>query len=52
MATNLTPQRTAPCKPCGHVRHVGSCSACQRVQLERWATQLAQVRPLRRDLQH
>jgi hypothetical protein len=37
-----TTQRT-----CGHSRHVGSCGTCQRLQLERWSLQLAQVtRPL------
>jgi len=33
----------ADAKPCGHVRHVGTCSACQRAQLSRWSTQLAQA---------
>jgi len=28
-------------KPCGHRGHVGSCAACQRVQLDRWRAQLA-----------
>ncbi len=28
-------------KPCGHTRHVGTCSACQRAQLSRWQDQLA-----------
>ncbi|HLJ03372.1 MAG TPA: hypothetical protein VKT31_08015 [Solirubrobacteraceae bacterium] len=30
-------------KPCGHPRHVGTCSCCQRLQLERWSLQLAQA---------
>ena len=30
-------------KACGHPRHVGTCSCCQRAQLERWNMQLAQV---------
>jgi hypothetical protein len=30
-------------KPCGHAAHVGTCPACQRSQLDRWSTQLAQV---------
>jgi hypothetical protein len=34
-----------PPKPCGHVGHSGTCPHCQRVQLTRWAAQLAQVRP-------
>lgn len=38
-------QRPIVLKPCGHDRHVGTCSTCQRVQLERWNAQLAQVRP-------
>ncbi len=45
-------QRPAPCKPCGHARHVGTCSTCQRAQLERWNTQLAQALPARRPGQH
>jgi hypothetical protein len=28
-------------KACGHDRHVGTCSACQRAQLARWQAQLA-----------
>jgi hypothetical protein len=28
---------------CGHVRRVGTCAACQRTQLARWAGQLAAV---------
>jgi hypothetical protein len=27
-------------KPCGHRAHVGTCAACQRVQLARWRAQL------------
>jgi hypothetical protein len=27
-------------RPCSHTRHIGSCSACQRAQLARWAEQL------------
>jgi hypothetical protein len=30
-------------RPCGHPRHVGVCPSCQRVQLARWAVQLADV---------
>jgi hypothetical protein len=30
-------------KLCGHAAHVGTCPACQRSQLARWRTQLAQV---------
>jgi hypothetical protein len=30
-------------KACGHKRHVGSCSICQREQLSRWSSQLEQV---------
>jgi hypothetical protein len=30
-------------KPCGHAAYVGTCPACQRSQLARWSTQLAQV---------
>jgi hypothetical protein len=30
-------------KPCGHARHVGTCASCQRAQLARWRTQLAQA---------
>ena len=30
-------------KPCGHAQHVGTCPACQRTQLARWRTQLAQA---------
>jgi hypothetical protein len=35
-------------KSCGHPRHVGSCPACQRAQLERWSLQLANARPIHR----
>ena len=28
-------------RPCGHRVHLGSCAECQRVQLARWAEQLA-----------
>ena len=56
MSSNLTPasqtETPSPCKPCGHHRHVGWCSTCQRIQLARWSAQLAQVRPARRDAQH
>jgi hypothetical protein len=36
-------------KPCGHLRHIGTCAACQRAQLARWNMQLAdaQGRPWR-----
>ena len=30
-------------KSCGHVGHVGTCASCQRTQLARWRTQLAQA---------
>ncbi len=30
-------------KACGHVAHVGTCSACQRAQLAKWRGQLAAV---------
>jgi len=30
-------------KACGHVAHVGTCSACQRAQLAKWQAQLASV---------
>jgi len=30
-------------KPCGHAQHVGTCASCQRAQLARWRTQLAQA---------
>jgi hypothetical protein len=30
-------------KPCGHIRHVGTCAPCQRAQLTRWRAQLTQV---------
>jgi hypothetical protein len=33
-------------KPCGHVRHVGTCALCQRAQLARWRAQLAAVEQL------
>jgi hypothetical protein len=33
-------------KPCGHVRHVGTCAPCQRAQLARWNAQLAAVEQL------
>jgi hypothetical protein len=44
------PQSSPPsnAKSCGHPRHVGSCSVCQRVQLERWSLQLASARPIHR----
>jgi hypothetical protein len=28
---------------CGHTRHVGTCPACQRVQLARWRFQLQEA---------
>ncbi len=34
-------------KPCGHERHVGTCSSCQCAQLARWREQLAQAQPSR-----
>jgi len=39
-------------KACGHIRHVGPCSTCQRVQLERWNLQLAQCLVPRRGTAH
>jgi hypothetical protein len=30
-------------KPCGHREHVGTCPACQRVQLAKWQAQEAQA---------
>jgi hypothetical protein len=30
-------------RSCGHPRHVGVCPSCQRAQLARWASQLADV---------
>jgi hypothetical protein len=30
-------------KPCGHVRHVGTCPSCRRGQLAKWDAQLAQA---------
>jgi hypothetical protein len=30
-------------KACGHIVHVGTCSACQRAQLAKWQAQLAAV---------
>jgi hypothetical protein len=30
-------------RSCGHVRHVGACSSCQRTQLARWDAQLAEA---------
>lgn len=29
--------------PCGHTRHVGTCPECQRAQLARWRSQLAEA---------
>lgn len=34
-------------RPCGHSVHVGSCAACQRLQLERWRSQLWQADAMR-----
>jgi hypothetical protein len=28
---------------CGHTRHVGTCPACQRAQLDRWGSQLREA---------
>jgi hypothetical protein len=36
-----------PARSCGHSDHVGTCSACQRVQLRRWAEQLRQAQEAR-----
>ncbi len=41
-------QPPAPARPCGHPRHVGTCPACQRIQLERWSRQLAAAQRSRR----
>jgi hypothetical protein len=30
-------------RPCGHLSHVGACPSCQRAQLARWDTQLAEA---------
>ena len=30
-------------KPCRHATHIGTCASCQRTQLARWRTQLAQA---------
>ena len=35
-----------PARSCGHVRHVGTCAACQRAQLARWRAQLSEVERL------
>jgi hypothetical protein len=32
---------------CGHTRHVGTCAACQRLQLARWRAQLAEAQAAR-----
>jgi hypothetical protein len=32
-----------PRRACGHARHIGTCPCCQRVQLAKWDTQLAQA---------
>jgi hypothetical protein len=32
-----------PGAPCGHGTHVGTCAACQRRQMAKWAAQLQQV---------
>jgi hypothetical protein len=34
-----------PVVPCGHHTHVGTCPACQRRQMDRWAAQLDQATP-------
>ena len=39
--TMLQDVRVHVAKPCGHTRHVGTCSACQRAQLAKWQEQLA-----------
>lgn len=43
------PQSEPPAesKACKHARHVGTCSCCQRAQLDRWTLQLAQVQRIR-----
>lgn len=33
----------ARARVCGHIRHVGTCAACQRAQLARWQAQLTQA---------
>jgi hypothetical protein len=35
-----------PVRSCGHLRHVGTCAACQRAQLARWRAQLSDVEHL------
>lgn len=42
------PSPATDAKSCGHLRHVGNCPVCQRVQLERWSLQLANARPIHR----
>jgi hypothetical protein len=32
-----------PGTPCGHRTHIGTCAACQRRQMAKWAAQLQQV---------
>jgi hypothetical protein len=34
-------------KACSHTRHVGTCASCQRAQLHRWSSQLAEVQRMR-----
>ncbi len=42
-ATSARIQLGQSAKACGHVAHVGTCSACQRAQLAKWQSQLAAV---------
>lgn len=41
--TELHEQASGIGKPCGHLAHGGTCASCQRSQLARWRSQLAQV---------
>jgi hypothetical protein len=43
LAVYSTRNGRPPHKRCGHARHVGTCPCCQRVQLAKWDTQLAQA---------
>jgi hypothetical protein len=42
-ATSARVQLGQSAKACGHAAHVGTCSACQRAQLDKWKSQLAAV---------
>jgi hypothetical protein len=49
LTTAQSPYPTAE-KACGHSDHVGTCSNCQRAQLDRWSLQLAEVQRLQASL--